>query len=123
MSINFILQRAARQSFRKVRLIRYAIGTYRDGIYSAEVKERREILASIQPLTSDQTDTTPENLVRMSSLVRVFSQEKLLVSDKTALQKADEIEIDGEVFTVESVADWRHRKLQHFEAIAARNKQ
>lgn len=118
MSIAGIIKRAARRSGKRVTLTRYKIGTNRDGVFHAEILEKRPIDASVQPLDEDAMQQTPDNLERLSSMVQIFSVERLLPADKTAGQKADELDIDGETFVVIKVANWQHRRLKHFESIA-----
>jgi hypothetical protein len=89
-------------------------------VFSADVAFRREIVASIQPMDENKIQVTPDNLTRLKSMVMVFTTEVLLAADKTLGQKADELEIDGEAYTVDVPENWKHRNLQHFEAVAIR---
>jgi hypothetical protein len=120
MSIKGMIKRAARASGRKVMLTRFRTGTFRDGVFHAEVLFRREITASVQPMDENKIQVTPDNLTRLRSMVQVYSVEPLLAADKAIGQKADELEIDGEVYTVDSPSNWKHRTLQHYESVAIR---
>lgn len=114
------MARAARRSQKKVLLIRYKPGTLRGGVYHAEVLWKRPIDASVQPLAEDKVVATPDNLVRISSMLQVFSVDEIIQADKSANQPGDELEIDGRVYSVDSVENWQHRNLMHYEAIVSR---
>jgi hypothetical protein len=120
MSVRAVIARAARRSQKKVLLIRYKPGIFRGGVYHAEILWKRPIDASVQPLAEDKVVVTPDNLVRISSMLQVFSADEILAADKASNQPADELEIDGRVYSVDSVENWMHRNLMHYEAIVSR---
>lgn len=121
MSAAGLIRRAMRRGGnRKVVLVRFRSGTWRGGVADAEIEFKKPIEASVQPLDMDKIEVTPDNLSRLSSLVQIFTTELLLPADKTRNQHQDILEIDGEEYTVEQVANYRFRSLQHFEAVAAR---
>jgi hypothetical protein len=122
MSVAGMIRRAARRGGnRKITLTRYSPGSFRGGVFQpGGVEFRREIEASVQPLTQDKVEITVNDLARMSSYVMILTTERLVAADKTLGQNADELNIDGELFIIESVDNFRFRHLQHFEAVASR---
>lgn len=120
MSVRAVIARAARRSSKKVELIRYKPGEFRGGVFYAEVAWKKPIDASVQPVSEDKVIATPDNLVRISSLLQVFTTVELLATDKDKKQRGDELEIDGRLYSVDAVDNWEHRNLMHFEAIVSR---
>lgn len=122
MSVAGMIRRAARRGGqRKITLTRYSPGSFRGGVFQpGAVEFKREIEASVQPLNQDKVEITINDLARLSSYVTIITTEKLVAADKTLGQNADELDIDGELFIIESVENFRFRHLQHFEAVASR---
>lgn len=64
-----------------------------------------DILASVQPLTARERLLLPDNL-RTKETRNVYTQTALQAGSVTTNQAADEIEINGLIFVVNSVTTW-----------------
>ncbi len=74
---------------------------------------------AVQPLNGREIETMPDNR-RQSYMVKLYTAEKLLVSDDKISQRADLLMIDGEEFEVFQVSSHRGLGLSHFKSFAAR---
>lgn len=103
----------------EVFLTRYKRGKFRDGLFSAAVLFRRRFKdCSIQPLTQADEVRLPDGLNRITSGVKIYSSEKLTTSNPDKGTKADELEIDGVKYQIDSVDSWTVDELSHYESIA-----
>ena len=97
-------------------LIRYGVGTYeRDGIYSAVVKERRRLSASIQPITERTPNVTDEMLTRRSSYLVCYSPEEMFPNDEQRGIRADQLKVGSRLYTVTGAYCYQYLSLQHWQ--------
>jgi hypothetical protein len=75
--------------------------------------------ASVQPLNGRDKEMLPEGR-RQSHTYKLYTKEQLYVSDDRAGQKADHVEIDGEMFEVFMSEKERGLDLDHYKSFAAR---
>lgn len=77
-----------------------------------------DIMTSIQPVTNDQ--------LKMEPSLRDFSEALMLITDtqlrtaKASSWEADTFELDGNIFTVYAVKQWRNGIIPHYEVYAVR---
>ncbi len=102
-----------------VYLIRYKPGKLRDGIVSAPraFKRRLKDGYSIQPLTESDVTMMPDGLTRTTSALKIFTIEPIYAAKAEQNIKADEIEIAGTVYQVDTVNNFSFGSLPHFEGI------
>jgi hypothetical protein len=102
-------------------LTRYKKGVFRDGVFYSEVDFRRRIVASIQPMNAKELETTPDNLVRVSEFVKIYTDIPLIPSDPDNGQKGDEITTGKSRYIVQSVADYNFPTYtSHYKSIASK---
>ena len=107
----------------EVYLIRYKPGVYRDGIYHGQREFRRRLAPgsySVQPLSGDDVSAMPDGLTRVTSSLKVFAEDKLIPGDDKRGIQADQLEIDGVLYSVDIVQDFNFGRLAHFEAIVVK---
>ena len=103
-------------------LIRYRSGSYRDGIYSRVQESRSRITALVYQVTGDDVTALPEGLTRTTNTVQILTSIKLLAANQKSGRPADRLEIDAELYEIDSVRPYNVGDLPHFNSIAVRVK-
>ena len=96
---------------------RLAAGSYVNGNWVEGAEISGTIVASIQPLTPQETQTLPEG-ERSSEFIRIYTATKLNKTNEVALTKGDKITYNGRDYEVKKVEDWTAYRIPHYKAIA-----
>jgi hypothetical protein len=96
---------------------RLAAGTYVDGKWIEGAEIIGTIVASIQPLTPQETQTLPEG-ERSSEFIRIYTATKINKVNEAAMTKGDKITYNGRDYEVKKVEDWTAYRIPHYKAIA-----
>lgn len=91
---------------------RRTAGSYVDGYWVEGTATDASVSASVQPMRGREREILPEG-------VRVRDVRKLYVADRTALAIDDEVQLDGDWFTVIHV-DTSHPLVPHTRAFVVR---
>ena len=80
------------------------------------------ITGSVQPVGRDDVQQLPEGY-RRDKWRKVFTDVLLHTLDQEGSIQADQLVIDGEVYTVMLVDDWSQFLLPHYESLVVREKE
>lgn len=92
---------------------RFEVSRGEDGRTTKTLVDETSVRASVQPLDDRQRAALPEG-VRQSVDLRLFSKAEFRTTNQYTNTPADRVVIDGEVFRVIQVKEWR-QLLAHFE--------
>ena len=102
-----------------ITVVRYGKGRIVGGKLKASKQRPFTVKAAVQPMTGRERESLPEGW-RQRRLVKVYTNERLLVSDDKREQRADLLFFDDEEYEVLESEQHRGVGLDYFKTIAAR---
>ena len=104
---------------RKIQMESYTDGAYVDGFWVPGEPVKKEILASVQPLSSADLLRMPENQ-RQTEMIKVYTLEPLSTGSVNDKRNADVLIVDGRRFEVSGIMNWTVQlpsgAIQYFRA-------
>ncbi len=103
----------------EVKVTRFTKGRLIGGKLKASMLRPFVILAAAQPLTGRERETLPEGRRQIKTL-KLYTETSLLVDNDKANQRADLVEVRGELFEVFEVWEQRGLDMDHFKVFIAK---
>lgn len=95
-------------------------GVWVNGRYEKGSKSCHNIKASVQPMSGDETKILPEGR-RSSESMKIYTYDRLFMSDESKQIAADVIKHDGKFFEIHMVQNWKiGTDLPHYKCIAVK---
>jgi len=100
----------------------FASGTWVKGIFTEGSATEFEFTASVQPLTPKELNALPEGERKLARF-RLFTSYRLKTADDSDDKKSpDQVQIEGQWYTVTGIDIWQNKVIPHYKAIVSLNK-
>lgn len=105
MNVNGMIKRLGGKTYTVTRANADGAYSTEDGTFVAGATVTVPVLGSVQPATPEDLVSVPDG-DRTRERKRFYSQPALNTQDTAALRKGDVVDVDGQLFKVESVGHW-----------------
>jgi hypothetical protein len=102
------------EQFRQARdVYQQSTGTYPDGVWVADAPETKVVVyGSVQP-ANDKVRKNPPEGYDVDSLLEFGTESELYVSERGGNRPSDQIDIDGQRYTVVRLERWQNTIIPH----------
>lgn len=99
--------------------LRFAAGSYVDGRWVEGASSALAFTASVQPASSEDLQSLPENRRKLSTFA-LFTSTRLLGVDVESGTNPDRVTLHDGIYEVVSVARWQNNVIPHYKALVQR---